>query len=125
MLTPDQVVAGSTQKAWWKCPNGLDHEWESSLVNRVNGSGCPFCAGRNPSVTNSLATLYPEIAKQWHPTRNGKLTPKQVVAGSGQKVWWKCPNSSDHEWQVSINNRVSGEKDVPFVRAIRFLSPTL
>ena len=108
-LTPDKVVAGSEKKAWWKCPNGSDHEWDASIRHRaVDGSGCPFCAGKKPSVTNSLTSLYPEIVKQWHPTKNGTLTPDQVVAGSNKKAWWKCPNSPDHEWRAIIGNRARG-----------------
>ncbi|MFB2839652.1 zinc-ribbon domain-containing protein [Floridanema evergladense] len=107
-LTPEQVVAGSTTKAWWKCPKGSDHEWQASIESRIRGNGCRFCAGHEPSVTNSLASLYPELAQQWHPTRNGKLTPDQVVAGSNKKAWWKCPKGSDHEWQASIESRVRG-----------------
>ena len=52
---------------------------------------CPCCCGRQVSVTNSLATVAPEIAAQWHPTLNGTTTPNDVVSQSGQKVWWKCP----------------------------------
>ncbi|MEG4107962.1 zinc-ribbon domain-containing protein [Microcoleus sp. S13_C5] len=107
-LTPEQVVAGSNEKAWWKCPKGLDHEWNASIVNRVGGNGCRFCRGLQSSVTNSLTSLYPEIAKQWHPTKNGKLTPDKIVAGSAKKAWWICPEGADHEWDASIVNRIKG-----------------
>ncbi|MBE9224205.1 methyltransferase domain-containing protein [Phormidium sp. LEGE 05292] len=112
-LTPSQVTTGSTKKVWWVCTKYLNHEWEASIGHRVSGRGCPFCSGRKPSTTNSLASLYPEIAAQWHPTRNGELTPHQVVAGSHQKVWWICPKSSDHEWEASIGNKVKG-RGCPF-----------
>jgi hypothetical protein len=109
-LTPEQVVAGSPKKAWWKCPKGPDHEWPASIGSRAgeNGRGCPFCAGIRVSVTNSLASLYPELAQQWHPTKNGSLTPEQVVAGSGKKAWWKCPTGPDHEWEAVIDRRARG-----------------
>ena len=100
-LTPDTVVAGSNKKAWWKCPEGPDHEWEASLDHRTKskGTGCPCCSGYKVSVTNSLATLYPELAAEWHQTKNGDLTPDTVVAGSHEKFWWKCPKGQDHEWE--------------------------
>ena len=117
--TPAEVVAGSNKKYWWKCPEGPDHEWEATVVSRTNqGSGCPFCAGKQVSDTNSLATQYPEIAAEWHPTRNGDLTPADVVAGSDKKVWWKCPNGPDHEWQVSVDNRSRG-KGCPFCAGLK------
>jgi hypothetical protein len=39
-------------------------------------------------VTNSLATIKPLAAAQWHPTENGELTPADVVAGSGKMYWF-------------------------------------
>ena len=108
-LMPDDVVAGSHKKVWWKCPNGSNHEWNAPIKNRVRlGRGCPYCANQKVSVTNSLASLHPEIAAQWHPTKNGTLTPTQVIARSDKKAWWKCPNGSDHEWDASIGSRVRG-----------------
>lgn len=109
-LTPDKVTAGSNKKVWWKCPQGSDHEWEARIIHRVNGVGCPCCSGHKPSITNSLASLYPEIAQEWHLMKNGDLTPVQVVAGSEKKVWWKCSNSFDHEWESCIRDRVNGSK---------------
>jgi hypothetical protein len=106
-ITPDMVKKGSKNKAWWQCPNGPDHEWEASIEKRVRGNGCPCCAGQRVSVTNSLASLYPDLAKQWHPTENGSLTPEQVVAGSTQKAWWKCPNGPHREWRASITGKPS------------------
>ncbi len=107
-LTPDQVVAGSNKKAWWICPNGADHEWEAVIISRTRGNGCPCCSGKKVSITNSLGNLYPEIAAQWHPEKNGQLTPDQVIAGSNKKAWWICSTASDHEWKTSIAHRVNG-----------------
>ena len=55
-------------------------------------------------VEHSLAKLYPEIAKEWHPTKNGKLTPEQVSYGSHKKVWWRCQNS--HDYDCIVKDRV-------------------
>ncbi|GAG64477.1 unnamed protein product [marine sediment metagenome] len=110
-LKPEDITAGSEKKFWWKCPEELDHEWEASVRNRThNKSGCPYCVGRKVSVANSLASLFPSIAKQWHPTKNGSLKPEQVVAGSNTKVWWKCVNGPDHEWEAQVNLRTGKYK---------------
>ena len=70
-LTPSQVVAGSRKKVGWKCDEGPDHEWDATIVQRTRrGSGCPCCRGLKVSVTNSLASLYPELSKEWHPERS-------------------------------------------------------
>lgn len=42
--TPDNFTACSGQKVWWICEKG--HEWQATINNRNNGSGCPYCAGR-------------------------------------------------------------------------------
>jgi len=105
-LTPDQVVAGSSKRYWWKCIKGPDHEWDAILVSRTTGGkGCPYCAGKKVSITNSLVTVFPDIAIEWHPTKNGNLTPDQIVVGSDKNIWWKCPKGPDHEWQCNIYHR--------------------
>ena len=47
----------------------------------------------------SLAETHPELATEWHPTKNS-LLPWQVSAGSNKKVWWKCEKGPDHEWEA-------------------------
>ena len=56
---------------------------------------------------DSLAALYPEIAKEWHPSKNGKLTPDLFIPGSSEIAWWLCPKCGN-EWQASIVNRTKG-----------------
>ena len=111
-LTPSDVVPGSNKKVWWKCPKGIDHEWETSVNHRATGSGteCPCCANYQISVTNSLASMFPEIAAEWHPTKNGALTPADVVPGSNAKIWWKCPKGEDHEWEATLSSRTGRQK---------------
>ena len=59
------------------------------------------------SVTNSLASLYPELAKEWCTEKNG-LSAKQIVAGSAEKFWWKCKKGQDHYWQAVVSQRAAG-----------------
>jgi hypothetical protein len=113
-LTPHDVVAGSNKKYWFKCDKGPDHVWEAILHSRVSGgSGCPCCAGQKVSVTNSLAAVAPDVAKQWHPTKNGDLTPHDVVANSATKYWFQCDKGPDHVWESKLSNRVSGGNGCP------------
>jgi hypothetical protein len=100
-LKPEDVHNGSGKKAWWRCNNG--HEWQSIIKDRNKGIGCPYCAGNAVCEDNCLATLNPGLAKQWHPTKNGKLTPRDVTRGSHTKVWWVCDKG--HEWQAVIKDR--------------------
>ncbi len=70
-LIPDDVSFGSHLQIWWRCDRGPDHQWEARAQSRTGGKGCPFCAGKRVSVTNSLAARRPDVAADWHPTKNG------------------------------------------------------
>ena len=105
-LRPSDVSGGSGKKVWWRCENG--HEWQARVTTRASvGYGCPYCSGRKPVAGETdLATTNPELAKEWHPERNGDLHPSNVTPGSGKKVWWRC--ELGHEWQARVFNRVRG-----------------
>jgi hypothetical protein len=100
-LKPTDVLSGTARKAWWRCK--LGHEWRAPIICRGRqGTGCPMCAGNKVTPERSLATVAPEAAATWHPTRNGRLRPEDVMANSGRKVWWQCPKGPDHEWKMAI-----------------------
>ena len=108
----DEVVAFSSRPAWWRCAESDDHVWRTSPNQRVSKkTNCPFCAGKHASLTNSLATSAPQIAREWHPTRNGRLTPKTIVRGSTRRVWWRCRHG--HVWRATVRNRVVGASGCP------------
>lgn len=58
-------------------------------------------------LEESLKFLKPEIAEEWHPTKNGKLTPDLFTPGSSESVWWLCPKCGN-EWHATIANRTAG-----------------
>lgn len=60
-------------------------------------------------IENSLATKFPEIAKEWNYQRNGKIAPENVMARSSKKVWWKCLECG-YEWESTIANRTKGNR---------------
>jgi len=55
---------------------------------------------------NSLAERFPDLIAEWHPTKNGNLTPWKVSYGSGKRVWWRCKHG--HEWSALIYSRTKG-----------------
>jgi hypothetical protein len=113
-LTPRDVTTGSSRKVWWQCDNDRTHEWATTVSNRVRfGHGCPKCAKRSasPSITNNLATKFPALARQWHPEKNGALTPEDVTPGSQKRVWWRCDAEPPHVWDATIYNRTSRQPD--------------
>jgi hypothetical protein len=118
-LSPDELTYGSHTKIWWQCPVHQSHQWEAPPHSRcgANGehrSGCPYCSGNKVCVTNSLATLFPHIAKEWHPRKNKNLTPATVTAHSNHKIWWQCQNDTTHVWQAVIGWRTHDNTGCPF-----------
>ena len=55
---------------------------------------------------------YPHLVKEWHPTKNGELTPNNLTHGSGKKVWWLCPKG--HSYERSLNTRTSHGTGCPY-----------
>ena len=100
-LSPSDYLPGSNKKVWWKCEK--EHSWAATICSRNNGNGCPICAHQRVNIDNCLAIFNPTLAKQWHPSKNGLLTPFDVLPKSNRKVWWVCEKG--HEFQASINNR--------------------
>ncbi|WP_270548851.1 zinc-ribbon domain-containing protein [Bifidobacterium bifidum] len=117
-LKPNEVPLGTQRKAWWLCDKG--HSWEASVASRAQGNGCPYCSNQKllPEY-NDLATMDPELARQWHPAKNNGLTPKDVIAGTARKVWWRCDRG--HEWQATINSRSNKGNGCPYCSGQRVL----
>lgn len=122
-LFPDEVTYGSGKLIWWTCPKGPDHVWCAAPSDRTTRKrGCPCCANRAVSVTNSLATLAPDVAKELHPTRNGKLTAQTAIAKSHRKVWWRCADDAKHVWRARLANRWWEQSGCPFCSGQRVTS---
>jgi Probable Zinc-ribbon domain len=102
-LTPDQVAPNSHLSAWWICSANPDHSWEAVIASRAGGRGCPYCANQKVGHGNDLAAAFPDVAAEWHPTRNGTLTPDQVAPKTDRKVWWQCARG--HEWHTTVDSR--------------------
>ena len=98
-LTPEDISPGSVKQVWWLCERG--HDYRSAVFSRAEGTGCPYCAGRKvwPGF-NDVATLFPHLTKEWHPTLNGSLTPGDVTRGSHKQVWWECREG--HVWKTAV-----------------------
>ena len=122
-LKPTDVTLYSNKKVWWlysyddpETGKHFDFEWPSNVRVRTRRKSCPFLSGRAvwPGY-NDLASKLPELAKQWHPTKNGNLTPADVTCGSNKEVWWYLPYDDpetgkhfDFEWLASIADRKKG-----------------
>ena len=110
--TPTNTSYGSHRRVWWRCENG--HEWQANIYDVArSGGGCPVCAGKTAMKgCNDLATLYPELRAEWNTDKNDALTPEDVTAGSGRRVWWRCEKG--HEWQAAVKDRTILHAGCPY-----------
>ena len=111
-ITPNDIKPSSKSSVWWRCEKG--HEWKAAVYARVkSGSGCPYCAGKLViKGFNDLATVNPELAKEWNTEKNSGLTADEVHAGSNKSYWWKC--SRGHEWQAVMVSRTRRGSGCPY-----------
>ena len=115
VLLPINVLPHSNKKYYWMCSNG--HEYLKSVNLKVKEKiPCPYCSNSKACKENCLQTTHPEIAKLWHPTKNGTLTPEDVTFGSSLHVWWVCKNGHEHKAKISNKIRWLGcKKCSPFI----------
>ncbi|MBF0341073.1 MAG: MucR family transcriptional regulator [Magnetococcales bacterium] len=104
-LTPFNVTYQSNKKVWWKCVKG--HEWET-MVEKRNRTGCPYCSGLLTTTERSFACRAPDLARQWHPQKNGDWTIHNTACFSNRKIWWLC--QCGHEWEAQAYNRMIRRK---------------
>lgn len=106
-ILSEKYIGKNTTMLLWKClkencGKTFDMAWERML----DSGNCPHCSSKFVNKFNNLEYLYPELAKQWHETKNGNLKPNQFTSfNSSDKVWWRCPKNPKHEWQSKISNR--------------------
>lgn len=114
-LSPADALAGSAQKAWWLCSE-CRNPWQATVDSRTGSKqeGCPFCAGRRAWAGNNLLDSFPELAKEWHRTKNGGLRPEHLTPFSNKRVWWQCRSERDHVWTAKVNDRATYSTGCPF-----------
>lgn len=116
-LKPSQVKPGSSVRVWWRCQTNPAHEWDATVTVRTQKKSrglCPYCSGYFVSAANSLLTNFPQVAKEWHPTKNAPLTPDKIKRASGRIVWWQCSTNPSHEWPARVKNRTILKNGCPF-----------
>ena len=113
-IGPDEITYGSSKVFIW---NGLcGHSWTTSVKNRVNGHGCPYCTGNKVLIGfNDLASKHPRLVAEWS-EKNLPVTPQQVTARTDKPAWWKC-SECGNEWKARISDRSEGH-GCPFCVAI-------
>lgn len=108
-VDPFALSPGSHERVWWHCSRDGRHQWQAIVYSRTaGGHGCPMCSGVRLCPTSSLGALYPAIAREWHPTKNGELTADEISWRSPTQVWWRCKRDPSHAWRTGVRARVGG-----------------
>ena len=102
---PEAVSPAHTAEVWWRCEEG--HSFARSPLSMGQDDSCPHCA----LAADSLAARFPEIAKEWHPHRNGEMTAAQVEPDHKMTAWWVC--SKGHEFQATVRSRTASHGRCP------------
>lgn len=118
-MTPQDVCVSARITAWFihlDEDTNKFHYWSATIRDRTRKDRkgwCAVCHGQQINIgVNDLASQYPDIASEWHPTLNGNLTPEQVTVACGDKTWWQKDCFRDgilHEWPAVIRNRTKLE----------------
>ena len=120
---PDDFLAGTNKKLWWKCAD-CDNEWEATgngiLNSHKNGlSGCGYCnKGRlHSDRRNSMRNTNPLFSEEFDASKNGKLTPDNIIGSYTRKLWWIC-SKCDHEFYESPEVRIKTKHNCPYCAGV-------
>lgn len=106
IIKPTEISYGSNKKVWWKCKKG--HTYLMSIHKKAREKqGCPIEAGKIVNSFNSLQSIYPEIAKTFHPTLNKEITPDKIAKKSSKEYFW-IGEECGHTYKKSVKERVKG-----------------
>ena len=117
---PEEFLPGSSRKFWWHCGKE-GHSWKTSIVHRVSGTGCPFCAGKRiVPGKGSIRDLTPQLMEEWDYEKNTNINPEEISRGSNRKVWWKCKRYG-HSWKAVVGSRAIAGNGCPYCGGTRVL----
>lgn len=116
--TPKIVTPRSKDKVWWivhyndpVTSKHFDFSWETAILHRTAGAGCPFLSNPVKAVFpgfNDLATTNSELASDWNYEKNNELgiSITEVSRGSTKIVFWNCGIHGSYEARIA--DRVHG-----------------
>ena len=120
IINPTEVSYGSNKKVFWIDSFGMS--WEAPIFRRTIYNGrSPYEDGKLPVPgINDLGTTHPEIALQFHTSKNYPLTVEQLKAASNKKIWWKCHLNHSYE-SVVYSKTSSRPTGCPFCESRKLL----
>ena len=92
-----------SRRFWYRWGNPCDRYVRRALIEDSSEKKKEQAILRS----GTLAEKNPNLAKEWHPLKNGEQTPEMITSGSDQKAWWLC-RKCGHEWKASVGSRHRG-----------------
>lgn len=109
---PEDVLAGSNLKFWFKCPNLL-HASEQIMLNNITYKLYAECkCSKCNSFAQLLINIYGNSAlfDYWDYDKN-ILDPWDISRAQNIKVWIKCNNVAYHEsYEIKCNDFYTGSR---------------
>lgn len=100
-IDPMTINAYSNKKYFWKCSEGHSYVAAPEKLMRRN---------RRCTICTSFGFNQPDAAKEWHPTKNGDLTPYDLPEKSQKEAWFICSKCGS-EYSSRIAYRASRKTD--------------
>ena len=117
-ITPDKISPKDTDSYWWTCKNKHPSFFQSVEHRVTRNTVCPYCSGRKAVCgVNDLATLYPEIAKEWDSEKNNCVSPEAVSPFTYKSFWWICPKG--HSYKKKVIQRTKFHKPIDCPKCIK------
>ena len=92
-LNPADLLVGSNKRAAWICLL-CNNKWKTAIYHRaINKTGCRKCSSKKRlsfNINESIFKTHPDIANDWSPDNNGRLTPEMFSKNSGYEANWRC-----------------------------------
>ena len=101
---PEEYLPFSNKEASWICPVCKKSYLRRIYERTLGGLCCKKCSGTG---AKSLASAFPELAKEWDYTLN-KRKPDDILADSDTRASWICPICSKSYWR-RISERTVGK----------------
>jgi len=104
-LEPRNLLANSSTPVFWLCPKHRQHPFKTEVWKRcLRGDRCPYCSHRRAYASNCLANTHPAIARELHPTKNGRHSGETLLATSTIACVFVC-DQCGYEYRKQICTR--------------------
>jgi hypothetical protein len=113
VIGPGDVLATSTEKYWFKLPGLGFHGSVQRLLSTFKREGGKK-GDKKGGAFITLASVAPEVASQWHLTKNGDVLFAKIASKSNKKYWWQCEADLGHEWEASPSDLIDGGLGCPY-----------